>query len=787
MMIGVGGALLIVSLGAAAEGERVDLSRATVVTRGESAPEVERTAVRVLVEEVEKRTGVRWNVATEWPEAGAVIVATSGLDGGGALGEHATAAVREGASRLKPEGFALIAEGTAERPVAWIAGKDGRGVLFGVGKLLRTAAMGRGRVALESGTRIVTSPAYPIRGHQLGYRNRANSWDAWDVGQFEQYIRELALFGSNCVENIPFQDDTPGPLMRVPRAEMNVRMSEICQRYDQDYWLWVPADFDLKDEAKRREALRANEELYRACPRLDAIFVPGGDPGDNDPALVMPFLEELAALLAETHPKARVWLSLQGFEDDRAEFVYKYLDEKAPEWLGGIVCGPSSPSIPSTRKRLNAKYPIRHYPDITHNVRSQYPIAWWDPALAFTMGREAINPRPVQYAEIHNALAPFTAGFLSYSDGVHDDVNKVVWSGLAWDPSTPVRELLVEYARCFFGADVAETAADGLLGLERNWIGSLRDNGGVEATLALWQGLEAKAPELEGNWRWQMCVLRAVYDAYTRQRLIYETGLEEEANARLAEAGGVGADAAMAQALAALRQAETQPVRPELRKRIEALCDALFRSIVLQTSVSKHQASGAERGCILDFVDHPLNSRWWLEDQFAAVRRLDSEAEKLARLEQLRTWEHPGPGSFYDDVGDPGKSPHVVVGDISTLGLETRRTPIPEVLWWDSGMSRERPAWMTVMNWPSAMHYGGLDPEGKYIVRTTGLGTCLLSIDGERVKPSLDGTEIGAFKEFAVPKGCLADGVLELTFERPVETVNWRYQSRLSELWLLKQ
>ena len=53
---------------------------------------------------------------------------------------------------------------------------------------------------------IATSPAYPIRGHQLGYRNTANSWDAWTVDQYEQYIRELALFGSNCIENIPFQD-----------------------------------------------------------------------------------------------------------------------------------------------------------------------------------------------------------------------------------------------------------------------------------------------------------------------------------------------------------------------------------------------------------------------------------------------------------------------------------------------------------------------------------------------------------------------------------------------------
>src|SRR5262249_52653011 len=282
-------------------------------------------------------------------------------------------------------------------------------------------------------------------------------------------------------------------------------------------------------------------------------------------------------------------------------------------------------------------------------------------ALAVTLGREAINPRPVQYAEIHNAFAPYTAGFISYSDGVHDDVNKVIWNALAWDPDTPPREILIEYARFFFAPEVAERAADGILALERNWIGSLRDNGGVDATLALWDGLEKQAPALEGNWRWQMCLLRAVYDAYTRHRLIYESALAEEANARLAEAPTEGSRAAMAAATAVLRRAETEPVRPDLRERIDGLCEALFRSVALQTSMSRYKASGAERGCILDFVGYPLNSRWWLEDEFKAIGALPSEAEKLARLELLRTWEHPGVGSFYDDVGNIAKSPHVVL------------------------------------------------------------------------------------------------------------------------------
>lgn len=47
------------------------------------------------------------------------------------------------------------------------------------------------------------------------------------------------------------------------------------------------------------------------------------------------------------------------------------------------------------RKIVDADIPIRRYPDITHSLSSQYPIPKWDLAWAITLGRECINPRPV--------------------------------------------------------------------------------------------------------------------------------------------------------------------------------------------------------------------------------------------------------------------------------------------------------------------------------------------------------------------------------------------------------
>ena len=208
--------------------------------------------------------------------------------------------------------------------------------------------------------------------------------------------------------------------------------------------------------------------------------------------------------------------------------------------------------------------------------------------------------------------------------------------------------------------------------------------------MLLWQALEAVSPRLGGNWRWQLCLLRAYYDAYTRHRLLYETQLEASANEILAQAPVLGASAAMEQAEAILKRAETNPVRVELRRRVEELCVAMFDSIGYQTSVPRFQARNGERGAILDYVDRPLNNRWWLEDEFARIRTFPTEEEKLARLEVIRTWESPGPGSYYDDIGNVAQMEHVALPPgpwVEPDLVEARNQHFP---WTYNGLSRER-------------------------------------------------------------------------------------------------
>lgn len=765
--------------------QSIDLANATIVTRSGELSSAERMASTVLVEEIESRTGIRLQVSTEWPKNGTVIAITADSIPRQWKPVPASPNIDLQLS-THADGYRLVSRDSG---AVWIVGADGRGALYGAGALLRKLDWAKEAVSVSANLDIATAPAYPIRGHQLGYRARANSWDAWTPEQFDQYIRELTFFGINSVENIPFQDERENPLMKRSRRDMNREMSRICARYGLDYWVWTPADFDLNDTKLRAAALDQHEQLYRDCEDLTGVFFPGGDPGSNPPELVLPFLKDVAQRLQAIHPDARVWLSLQGFEREQVEQTMTFLKDESPDWLGGLVAGPSSPPIPATRVALPKKYQYRLYPDITHNKLAQYPVPWWDQAFALTLGREAINPRPTQYAYIHNWFAPYSDGFISYSDGVHDDVNKTIWSALGWDPNTDVRTILIEYGRTFFNPDVAEDAADGILALEKNWRGPLRDNGAVGGTLNQWQELERAAPELESNWRWQMCLVRATYDAYVRRRLINESALEVDANKTLLACEERGADQAMVDALAVLNQCIEAPVAIDLRARIVELCEMLYQSIALQTSVETYHASGAERGAFLDFVDYPLNNRWWLEDEFESVRSLPHEAAKRARLQQIAMWENPGPGSYYDDIGNVAKSPHVRRSEEVFTEPGEEAHPAPTHWWWDSGMSRERLSWQTSMNWPEAVVYEGLDPKGAYRVRTTGYGQSLLRIDGERIEPLLDGTEIGSPKEFNVPAQVLTDRKIVVTWDWPSNEshLNWRQQSRLSEIWLLKR
>jgi hypothetical protein len=115
----------------------------------------------------------------------------------------------------------------------------------------------------------------------------------------------------------------------------------------------------------------------------------------------------------------------------------------------------------------------------------------------------------------------------------------------------------------------ADSYAQGLVSLERDWRAPLiRHTTAIETTWAQFRAMELAArPQDLLNWRFQQGLYRAYYDAYTRQRLLYETGLEREAMDKLARRMKHGATVALAQAEAALDESVTKRVALDRRAR----------------------------------------------------------------------------------------------------------------------------------------------------------------------------------------------------------------------------
>ncbi|MGH2794892.1 MAG: hypothetical protein ACRDKG_11380, partial [Actinomycetota bacterium] len=619
------------------------------------------------------------------------------------------------------EGYQLLINGAGRAaPTVLVLGADARGVLFGVGRLLRELRMDRGVLRVPANLSIVSAPKVALRGHQLGYRPKTNAYDAWDVPTWEQYIRDLAIFGSNAIELIPPRsDDAPdSPHFPLPQIDMMVEMSRIADEYSQDVWIWYPAlDKDYGDPQQVEFALREWGEVFARLPRIDAIFVPGGDPGHTQPKHLMSLLEKQTASLRRHHPQAEMWLSPQGFTAEWMEEFYGILKTE-PAWLAGLVFGPQvRDSLPGLRARTPKRYRIRHYPDITHSLRSQYPVQDWDIAHALTSNREQINPRPVDQALIFRSLLPHVTDFITYSEGPNDDVNKIVWNGLGWDPKTDVVQTLREYSRFFIGHRYTDPFAQGLLALEGNWRGPLAANASVYTTLEQFQSLErAAAPRDLLNWRFQQALYRAYYDAYVRRRLLHETAIEERAIERLRRARRGQSLDAIAEARRILDESQDPPAS-DWRLRVYTLAEALFQSIRQQLSVDRYRAIAVGRGATLDSVETPLNNRGWLLARFAEAAALANEDERMALLDRVVRWTDPGAGGYYDDLGNPSQQPHLVRG----LPYEEDPQRFKSTMTGFGYRPDWRLSWMThaesFWDTPLQMRYSSLDPSAQYRLR----------------------------------------------------------------------
>lgn len=483
-----------------------------------------------------------------------------------------------------------------------------RGFIFGFGMFLRKIVPVCGVPALVEDISGSYSPDKAIRGHQIGYRTTPNTYDAWSYEDYRRYYLDMMFFGTNTVEHIPYERGVSkrNRLMKYDEEEFLVNASAMADEFDLDVSLWHPNnDGETVEFAAERRG-----RLYETVPRLDIVFPPGGDPGDFSADEFVLRCKEISKALKKVHPNAQMWPSAQQPHSQPTwgeDFIAEM--EKRPDEIDGVITGPNHAfDLETLRRRLPSKYPIRLYPDITHNVRCEYPVHFdrddWHFALTTGLSRECTNPRPREYRHIHRLTRRYVVGSVSYSEGITDDVNKMVWADMDFFPDCDLRTSLLDYARLFFyGAD-PDAIADGILALELNWQCDPAENPTIDRTLETFELLNSKYPFLGDNWRFLQLLMRAKCDWVIRHRRLFELGL-----IRLAEKEIINGNLCAAKEIL---NADFNEQYKKERADITALAQKLFDLIGLQTDIENYCADNWERGAILETIDLPVTDRKWL-------------------------------------------------------------------------------------------------------------------------------------------------------------------------------
>ena len=180
-------------------------------------------------------------------------------------------------------------------------------------------------------------------------------------------------------------------------------------------------------------------------------------------------------------------------------------------------------------------------------------------------------------------------------------------------------------------------------------------------------------------------------------------------------------------------------------------------------------------------------------NRFKAIRQLEVEGGRLRELDAIVNWTNPGPGGFYDDLGNPLRRPHLVLGsayDKDPARLQGALTGFDWNPGWRRSWCRHAAA---LVDEPLRMHYAGLDPAAAYRLRVVYTGDMFQAkvrlVAGERaeIHPYLLKPRDMKPLEFDLPRPATSSGTLDLTWHAEKGRGGNGRGCQVSEVWLIKQ
>lgn len=152
--------------------------------------------------------------------------------------------------------------------------------------------------------------------------------------------------------------------------------------------------------------------------------------------------KELSQNAREMFPTIKVIVSawyFDHFTSGEWSLFVERAQREAP-WFDGIMVNIGAP-IPKEIKELNV--PVLSFPDIS----MQGAVPW---------GGFGANPLPLTLKRQFDAARDFVNGGMVYSEGIFDDVNKILSLELFANPNADIDTILDDYCAFFFGKEYAK-------------------------------------------------------------------------------------------------------------------------------------------------------------------------------------------------------------------------------------------------------------------------------------------------------------------------------------------
>jgi len=439
---------------------------------------------------------------------------------------------------------------------------DQRGLVYGMGKFLRTSRYEEG--IEPSSWRGACAPDKPLRGIYLAshFHNWYHEAPTLDVAE---YVEELALWGINAIvvwfdmhhytgiadpDALAMIERLKAVLTAAKRIGIGAALGFLANEAYANSPVEMRADWTSGHDGYHHTP--GGHYHVELCPNkpgatelmlgwaaeklevfgdigIDYVWLWPYDQGGCTCSQCKPWgangflqiAEPMARMIKEKQPGAQVILStwyFDHFTDGEWEGLDAALSER-PDWADYLLADDNADEFPP--------YPLQHgvpggLPMVNFSEISMYRMGPW--------GGYGANPFPSHLQAVWDQAKTALAGGFPYSEGCYDDINKVICAGFYWDGDRAATESVRQYIsyECGISAPGDIDALSEAIALiesahartshpDHESPGNsrfvLQQQEGVARAWAVVQDIEARLPHwARVAWRWRILYLRALID-----------------------------------------------------------------------------------------------------------------------------------------------------------------------------------------------------------------------------------------------------------------------------------